>query len=192
MYCVLKSGVPKSKPKTIEYCSHKNYAKDDFIYEISKLPWNLIYSTNNVNHAVNTWENLFNDIANKHSPIKQRCLKGQPAPWLSSKLCKLMHDCDHYHRQAIQSKTEHHWKTFRKLRNLTNTEIRKAKSDYYCTLIESSKDNSNQLWLQSSNLYQAKQLLLPFLWSFTMEKHTPHQRTLWKSSTITSLPLVRN
>jgi hypothetical protein len=49
-------------------------------------------------------------------------------------------------RKAIITKQESDWLIYKKARNQTNTELRKAKTDYYSITIANQKCNPKQAW----------------------------------------------
>lgn len=42
VYCVLKAGVIKATPKTIEYRSYKNFDVNTFLADLNNVPWHVI------------------------------------------------------------------------------------------------------------------------------------------------------
>jgi hypothetical protein len=49
VYCILKSGLVRSPPKTIEFCYFKNYNKQSFINDLQQIPWHIVFnSTDNI------------------------------------------------------------------------------------------------------------------------------------------------
>ena len=56
-----------------------------------------------VNPAVEMWNILFTNVANKHAPIKKTRIKGAKPPWMTSDLKNAMRDRDFHHAQAIKN-----------------------------------------------------------------------------------------
>ena len=69
VYCTMKSGVPKAPPKTIEYRSYRKYDKRTFIKDLKETDWNMVDFNGGVDPAVEMWNTLFTDVANRHAPI---------------------------------------------------------------------------------------------------------------------------
>ena len=46
--------------------------------------WNIIHIQENVNDAVELWEKLFTDIADRHASTRKLRVKGRHAPWITS------------------------------------------------------------------------------------------------------------
>jgi hypothetical protein len=42
VYCVVKSGVKKAPPRTIEYRSYKSFNTNTFIQDMNNVPWHVV------------------------------------------------------------------------------------------------------------------------------------------------------
>ena len=58
-YCILKVGMPKATPRTIECHSYKNHNRDAFLNNLNDVPWHLVDNEDSNNDAVLTWNKLF-------------------------------------------------------------------------------------------------------------------------------------
>ena len=123
---MMKGGVPKILPKKFEYRSFKNYNKSEFIKDLNQVPWSVVDGVENVNVAVFLWEKLFSEIANEPAPLKIQRAKGSKTPWVTSKLAEMKRDKDYHLRKARSTNRTYHWGMYRKLRNYTNHEEKKA------------------------------------------------------------------
>ena len=146
IYCAIKSGVPKAKPKTIEYRSYRAYTKEAFVNELEQIDWSIIDNCDNIDSAVEAWNSVFSDVINRHAPIKKMRIKGLNAPWITPTLSDAMRNRDFHHRKAIKTNSKFHWDQFKKVKNFTNKLVKKCKSDYYINLINENKSNANALW----------------------------------------------
>ena len=146
IYCIAKAGVPKLPPRTIEYRSYRNYSQSSFVNDLKNVDWNIIDIQENVNDAVELWEKLFTDIADRHAPTRKLRVKGRHAPWITANLSNAMRDRDYHKRKAIKSNSEYHWKLYKQAKISVNKLIKKCKSDYYIDLISKNKGDSNALW----------------------------------------------
>ena len=146
VYCVLKSGITKAQPKTIEYRSYKNFDVNSFVADLNNVPWHIIENEEDINDAVFSWNTLFTEVADLHAPVKRCRVKGAPIPWMNNKINELMKDRDFHHHKAVKTNSDHHWARYRSLRNLVNREIKSAKSNYYCNLINDAKGDSGKVW----------------------------------------------
>ncbi|XP_071652781.1 uncharacterized protein [Temnothorax longispinosus] len=81
----------------------------------------------------------------KHAPYRVICPKHLPAPWLTPDLRKLMKDRDRTRRVWRRNKTESNYDTYRRLRNLVQLEVRRAKTEYFHKTFYDAKE-PNILW----------------------------------------------
>ena len=94
VYCVLKFGVTKSPPKTIEYRSYKNFNTNSFIVDLNNVPWHVTESADNIDDAVFIWNKLFSEVANSHALVKRCRVKRLPVNWMNNKINEAMKDRD--------------------------------------------------------------------------------------------------
>ena len=130
VFCTIKSGVPKSQPKTVEYRSYRKYDKDAFVKDLAETNWNLIDIDRDVDPAVETWNIPFTDVANRHEPIKKTRIKGIKTPLMTSDLSNAMRDRDFHHRKAIKTNAKYHCGLFKKIKCVVKKLVKKCKTDY--------------------------------------------------------------
>ena len=146
VYCTMKSGVPKHLPKSIEYRSYRKYDKSSFIKDLKETDWNMIDLNGDIDPAVEMWNTLFTDVANRHAPIKKNRIKGAKTPSMTSDLKNAMRDRDFHHAKAIKTNSKCHWEMYKKMKNFMNKEVKKCKAEYYSDLINKNKGNPSELW----------------------------------------------
>ena len=161
IYCVLKAGIPRAPPRTIEYRSFKHFSKQAFLTDLTNVNWSLVDNEPDIDAAVNNWNTLFTETANQHAPIKKSRVKGIHMPWLTSELRSLMQERDFRHRKAVKSNSSHHWKMFRNLKNKVNMMVKKSKADHYRNLIDNNKGNSSELWKSLNKITSRKSTSYP-------------------------------
>ena len=142
--CTMKSGVPKNLPKTIEYRSYRKYDKSSFIKDLKETDWNMVGLNGDVDPAVEMWNTLFTDFANRHAPIKNNRIKVAKTPWMTSDLKNAMRDRDFHYAKAIKTNSKCHWEMYKKMKNFTNKEVKKYKAGYYSDLINKNKGNPSE------------------------------------------------
>ena len=146
IYCVLKVGMLKGAPRTVEYRSYKTYNRVSFVQDLQNIPWHVVAEVDDTNDAVSTWNALFLDAANTHALIKKQRVTGINSPWMTSEISDLIRERDFYHRKARQSNSPDHWQLYKNFRNLVNQEIKASKSKYYIKLIQEGQGDSQKLW----------------------------------------------
>ena len=55
VYCVVKSGIPKSSPKVIDHRSFKTFDQNKFTKNLNQIPWSVLDSFDNIDDAVSAW-----------------------------------------------------------------------------------------------------------------------------------------
>lgn len=147
IFCIMKSGVPKGPPKTLEYRSFKSYDKNAFVRDVNDIDWDSIIDANeNIEDKVNKWTDVFGNIANAHAPVKTMRVKGTHVPWMNTKLREAMRDRDYYHRRATKTSRAGDWEKYRKLKSFVAREVKRNKSEYYRELIDTNKGKPDELW----------------------------------------------
>uniref|UniRef100_A0A1B6LTE5 Reverse transcriptase domain-containing protein n=2 Tax=Graphocephala atropunctata TaxID=36148 RepID=A0A1B6LTE5_9HEMI len=80
---------------------------------------------------IDKFDFLLTTLFNTHAPtIKKRVTKG-PAPWLTDHIRLLQRQRDLAFRRAKRSKSEQDWTLYRRLRNMTQQQIRNSKIRFY-------------------------------------------------------------
>ena len=104
--------------------------------------------------AVDKWYELFNQVINKHAPMKTKRVKTfKQAEWFNEEI-----------KNSIQYRNMYHskkdWINFKKWRNKTTSLIFNAKKEYYQNAITSSK-NSKELWNHIKELNPKEDNIFP-------------------------------
>ena len=148
VYCVMKSGRFRAPPKTIEFRSFKNYNRDSFVSDLRQVPWHVALNNyKDIDDCVDTRSKLFSEVAESHAPIRTTQVRGFSIPWLNPNISDLMSKRDCHLKKAKGNKCSIHWRLYRDLTNKVTQSIKKAKSDYYTSLIiESSKSSGKDFW----------------------------------------------
>lgn len=70
---------------TITYRSTKTFDKEMFRQDIQNAPWDTIQSINDPSLALFKWYDIYNEIIDKHTPIRKKRVKSiQLPPWLTN------------------------------------------------------------------------------------------------------------
>ena len=109
----------------------------------------MILKVMSIDPAVEMWNTLFTDVANRRAPIKKTRIKGAKTPWMTSDLKNTMCDQDVHHTKAIKTNSKYHWEMYKKMKNFVNKEVKKCKAEYYSDLINKNKGNPSELWKPS-------------------------------------------
>ena len=146
VYAVRKCIKPKFKARKISVRSFKNFDHDEFLEEISQIPWSTIESFDHIDDAWSSSKTLFTDIADKHAPVKTITVRGRPAPWVTDDFIAMTWERDHLKHIAEKHGDPLSWDRYRKHRNRVNRECLKLKKSYFTDKVEQNKSDSTKLW----------------------------------------------
>ena len=94
--------------------------------------------SNQIWHA---WKKIFNNVVDRHAPLRTKRGRGSKAPWITAELKELMDQRDVLKIKAIQSKNPKDWSAFKKARNTVNNDIKRAKEEHYKTAFCENEKN---------------------------------------------------
>ena len=99
--------------------------------------------------AQDAWDFLYSEltqVVDKHAPWKMSKVKGRHLPWITADLLSLFRQRDKAWAKFWQIRDNADWETYRKLRNLSKTMTRNAKSDYFKECLSNKFKNPKQFW----------------------------------------------
>ena len=124
----------------------KNYNKDLFKKDLANADWESIMEIKNIHDMFFKWEKLFVSVLDKHAPIRQHKVRNKYAPHINTELKRKMTQRDFYKRKHRSSKDPQDWQEYKKLRNIVNREIDKAKKDYFMHKISEAQNDVKATW----------------------------------------------
>ena len=137
----------------VEIRNMKKFNDLKFLKDLQNQPWDHIYYfPDNPNTMWEMWKKVFLEVLDKHAPLQNKKIKSKSVPWFTSKIKMLITERDKLKRKAIITKQESDWLIYKKARNQTNTELRKAKTDYYSKKIANQRCNPKQAWKTINSL----------------------------------------
>ena len=87
MFCILKAGIfIKAQPILFEYRSYENFDSNLFNDELRNVPWHIIENASNIDDALLTWNKLFSEVADSHTPIQRQRVTWTPLRWMNNKI----------------------------------------------------------------------------------------------------------
>ena len=146
IFIVRKSKKIKCSPKIIKSCSYKNFTDADFINSLKTKDWDIVTRFSDVNSAWAAWFDMFNEVCNKHAPIREKKIRGYLPEWVTSDFLKLTKDKEFYYDKARKTNDPLDWDKAKTLRNKVNNLNKTLKKNYYNTEIENNLNNSKKLW----------------------------------------------
>ena len=97
----------RQKPTYITTRSFKNYRPDQFLADVSQIPWSVLDIFDDPEDKLNAFNLLFNNVLDEHAPIKTVKIRGRPNPFVTCKIRDLMRTRDQW-KKVAQKKTKIH------------------------------------------------------------------------------------
>ena len=111
--------------KTIKYRSFKSFNENEFLHDLSAVPWSETELLENVDTMLDVWYDFFNDVIDKHAPIKTHRIKNEVHPeWVTSDILDKI-------KQRDNLKKEGRFDNYRIARNEVSSIIQEAKRSVY-------------------------------------------------------------
>ena len=151
---LLATRYTKNIKENIRYCkkrSYKHFDEQKFLEEVSNISWWDVYSSNDVDEAVEIFTKKLTDILDKMAPVKKFQIRTKYAAWVSDATKTKIAGRDMAQQKASDSGLNEDWVEYKKLRNEVNLRrTRKA----------GSRDNWNPVrkpktWESSGRIFWA-------------------------------------
>ena len=111
---VLKSEVPKGKPKEIFFRNYTNFDNSNFKAELrSEIELNQISDYNN-------FENVFLQVLEKHAPLKKKLIRANEAPYITKTLRKAILRRSQLENKYRKQRTRENKTLYKKQKNFCN------------------------------------------------------------------------
>ena len=145
VYICRKISFPGELPKFVLTRQYKRYNVNAFNHDLNEI-FNL-YSpvSNDPNELWGDFKLKFLSIAGKHAPVKQRRVKREFKPWITSEIKHLIYHRDYLKRQAIRLRSVYYETAYKKCKNKITNLIRTSKENYFKAKLSDSK-NSKESW----------------------------------------------
>ena len=131
----------------IKIRSMKHFDKEVFNTSLKGVDWTELLSCFDVNMVWKIFSNKFIAILDQVAPIKQIRLKSRTEPWMSDMILENNRIRDKFLSKFRKNKNDKTlYKSYCKVRNKVQRDIKLAKSNYYSDKIRENKSNSKKLW----------------------------------------------
>lgn len=155
-----KMNCKRYQPKRITARDYSRYNKEDLQNELRNIPWENCLAVD-FDKGWDLFKNYVTSTINKHSPLKEKNVRGKPSPWLTREIRQLMHTRDYQLRRFKQTSLDAHWDNYKKLRNTVTKKIRAAKANHIRNVFKKSTDKPSDFWKQIKNCYPTKGTCAP-------------------------------
>ncbi len=126
-----RSKVPKARMKIISARSYKHFCEDAFLEDIKKVKWSYVRDESDPEIALKIFMEYFENIANRHAPIRKLTVRSNGAPWIDKDLTILMKQRDQAKKIYMASSSVSDKKVYCTLRNGVTKLNREKKRLYY-------------------------------------------------------------
>ena len=146
---IAATRLTKSPVNRIRYVKKRNFKyfnKTEFRREIRKLSWWDIYTSTDVNVAVESLTSKINSVLDKMAPIKIFQNRQNYAPWLSKESKDLIKERDILRAHAKSTGNEGDWLKFKKARNKVSKHLKQNKTTWQKITLENCNSDSGKIW----------------------------------------------
>ena len=148
---LLATRYTKNIKENIRYCkkrSYKHFDEQKFLEEVSNISWWDVYSSNDVDEAVEIFTKKLTDILDKMAPVKKFQIRTKYAAWVSDETKTKIAGRDMAQQKASDSGLNEDWVEYKKLRNEVTSQLKKEKKSWQQGKLESCEETKDmgKLW----------------------------------------------
>ena len=123
VYVALRLRKARTKPVFITTRSFKHYNSQAFNNDVALAPWSIVDAFDDVEDKLHAFNSLFNDILDKHAPIKTFKIRGRPNPCVTENIRELMKTRDRWRKRAKETNDPEAWIEYKNLKHKVRSEI---------------------------------------------------------------------
>ena len=133
-------------PNTIEYRDFRKFQRQAFRNDLRKEIWTSVFKSSDPNESLSRFLHLFNNISNKHAPLKILKTKNKPnKPWVTIGLKKSIKMCDKLYKQWLVTRDVSFYDRYKTYRNKIAIINKLYRTSYYNGIL-SEPNNSKKMW----------------------------------------------
>ena len=99
---------------------------DKFLNELKTVPWSSPYIYDDVDDLWHHWAKLYNEVLDKHAPIKKQQVRGDQLPWITPQIQREISRGNRLFEKHAKNPTKTSWEEFKKQRNKVTSLKRKG------------------------------------------------------------------
>ena len=126
--------------------SFKNYSLERFNNNITRAPWSVLETFDDPHDKLHAFNLLFNEILDRHAPLKTIRLRGRPNPYITDEICDLMATRDRWTRKFKQTKEPLAWSSYRSYCQQVKWKICLAEKEFMVQQVKEDGNNTNIMW----------------------------------------------
>jgi hypothetical protein len=139
---------PKFVPKILKKRIFKSINESAFKQDASEAHWEWVYSLDDINDKVCVFENIIDQLLDKHAPVKVFCVTRPFAYWWDDEIKVLMEQRDEQKRKYLKSKKTDLFALdkFKQLKNTVTQTICNLKKAGFDKFINQNTNNKQRFW----------------------------------------------
>ena len=130
IYGVYCKGGEKQLAKVRTIRSFKKCNVDELVSDLENSPWSVMDIFDSIDDKWEHWKSIFRAVVDKHAPMRKVRVRECSSPWITEEVLRINRARNYYRTKHHKTGSIDDWETFKRLRNASNSAIRKAKSEY--------------------------------------------------------------
>ena len=123
----------------------REFDNDQFLDDLSNVPWGTAYIYDDVDDLWHHWAKLYNEVLDKHSPIKKKRVRGDQLPWITPDIQREISRRNRMFKQHVKNPTKTSREEFKKQRNkVTSLKIKGMK--LFCMETSMNSKHHGDFW----------------------------------------------
>ena len=140
---VMKSHLPRLKPKIIKYRSYKKFDAENFLSDIKLANFG---APDDPDQAYNDLVCTFRKLVDKHAPLKTKVLRGDTAPFMTRELKKGIYTRTRLQKRYKKNPTKENELKFKRQRNKCVSLRKKAIKQHFKQATENGLVSNRAFW----------------------------------------------
>ncbi len=143
----INAKIPKQKTFTRHVWNFKKGDFDKLNQKLAEYPWDTIFIIDNIDDIVDTWTDVFLDLAKECIPYSKIIVRPDDLPYMTSELRSQIRKKDRLFKQWQRTKYGHHRNYYTRARNAVGKALRLAEANYITKECDNlGVDHSNANW----------------------------------------------
>ena len=113
---------------------------------MSSAPWSIVEVFDDGDDKLHAFDLLFNEILDRHAPIRSIKVRGKPNPCITEEIRELMKSRNVWRKTARRTNDPHAWSTYKNLKHQVRKSIRAVESEFIKDQIQNNPRNTNCIW----------------------------------------------
>ena len=141
---LFKSHYSRLKPKTVYYRNYKNFNNSNFLKDLSNNTF--LLDSDNLTENCNFLSTKFQEVVNRHVPLKKKILRGNHTPFIDKEFRKAIYTPSRLRNKFLKNPTKANGSLFKKQRNKCVLLRKKCIKNYFSKVTEGSVNTEKEFW----------------------------------------------